>query len=319
MHLYFDCNEPSYYFISGSPVKAQNMRLQSKRNELNLDDPRPMQFRNQAGYQDHVRSHIINYIANTGEDLAIRYMYEGADIQAAAADHDYCALPFTEHWVDNRNQLSMKQAAEIEAKSRKQTKSVLWFSEREWRITASSFGRVCRITKRCNRDKLCSSLLHTSNLSTAPLRHGRRYESVAISKFQEEYNLSVRPSGLCIRPDYFYLGATPDGVIDQETIIEVKCPYSGRENIIQPGKHFRFLTVNNDGELELNPAHHYYYQVQGQLFITKAKLCYFVVYTFNDMKVISVNVDEAYCMGSLIPKLERFYKHVYRKYIASHM
>jgi hypothetical protein len=35
------------------------------------------------------------------------------------------------------------------------------------------------------------------------------------------------PAGFFIRPDYPFLGTSPDGVIDDEYLIEVKCPYSG--------------------------------------------------------------------------------------------
>jgi hypothetical protein len=41
------------------------------------------------------------------------------------------------------------------------------------------------------------------------------------------------PAGFFIRPDYPFLGTSPDGVIDDEYLIEVKCPYSGRnENVV---------------------------------------------------------------------------------------
>jgi hypothetical protein len=32
------------------------------------------------------------------------------------------------------------------------------------------------------------------------------------------------PAGFFIRPDYPFLGTSPDGVIDDEYLIEVKCP-----------------------------------------------------------------------------------------------
>ena len=56
---------------------------------LLLDDPRPEKFRNIAGYNDHVRSTVINCITLTSHDLAIRYLYPKADLQAAVHDHKY--------------------------------------------------------------------------------------------------------------------------------------------------------------------------------------------------------------------------------------
>jgi hypothetical protein len=46
------------------------------------------------------------------------------------------------------------------------------------------------------------------------------------------------PAGFFIRPDYPFLGTSPDGVIDDEYRIEVKCPYSGRNENVLPGKQF---------------------------------------------------------------------------------
>lgn len=64
------------------------------------DDPRPAKYRKMEGYNDYVRNMVVNYEAKTGHGMAIRYLYEAADLQEAARDHAYTKLPFTEHWVD---------------------------------------------------------------------------------------------------------------------------------------------------------------------------------------------------------------------------
>ena len=56
-----------------------------------------------GGYNDMVRNLIINYCANTGADLTMRYAYPKANMQAAMTDHDYCMRPFTEYWIDEAN------------------------------------------------------------------------------------------------------------------------------------------------------------------------------------------------------------------------
>ncbi len=100
------------------------------------------------------------------------------------------------------------------------------------------------------------------------------------------------------------------GIIDKDTIVEVKCPYTGRDSVIAPGRHFKFLE-NVCGELRFKQSHHYF----GQMLITGAQLCYLVIYTFKDMKVVKVNVDRDNCYGVLLPKLECFYTSVFRKYV----
>lgn len=102
-----------------------------------------------------------------------------------------------------------------------------------------------------------------------------------------------------------------------DCLVEVKCPYSGRNEKILPGKHFRFLDYNEKNEIILKRTSNYYYQVQGQLHICQKKSCYFVVYTFSDLFVEKINYDEEYCTGSLVPKLETFYTKFFRPFIAS--
>jgi hypothetical protein len=77
------------------------------------------------------------------------------------------------------------------------------------------------------------------------------------------------PAGFFIKPDYPFLGASPDGVIDDEYLIEVKCPFSGRNENVLPGKPFPFLHRNSHGEVSLKQTSNYYSQIQGQLFIAK--------------------------------------------------
>jgi len=66
-----------------------------------LDDPRPPHMRQLAGYNDFVRSAVVNYCSTTGQDLAIRYLYGKADLGAAVHDHHYLSRPFTEFWIDS--------------------------------------------------------------------------------------------------------------------------------------------------------------------------------------------------------------------------
>lgn len=40
------------------------------------------------------------------------------------------------------------------------------------------------------------------------------------------YGISIRDCGLFIDEKYPFLGATPDGLIDDNGIVEIKCPHS---------------------------------------------------------------------------------------------
>jgi hypothetical protein len=199
-----------------------------------------------------------------------------------------------------------------------QAKSKTWLEQRKWQITASRFGDIARMTCRRNTQKLCSSIHQPKPLATRPILHGRQYESKAISKFQEITNLKVKKRGLFVCMQHPFLGATPDGLVGSDAILEVKCPYGGRDCSIVPGNKFPFLEESS-GKIYLKSSHKYYDQIQGQLFISNRKLCYFVVYTFCDILIMKIAYNDEYCRFSLLPKLEMFYKKHFRPYVASCM
>ena len=55
----------------------------------NLEDPRPLKYRNLPGKMDLVRNTIVNYCATTQDNLALRYAFPGVKLLEALADHDY--------------------------------------------------------------------------------------------------------------------------------------------------------------------------------------------------------------------------------------
>lgn len=42
-----------------------------------------------------------------------------------------------------------------------------------------------------------------------------------------------------------FLCASPDAIIDKNHLVEVKCPFTGRNNIIKPGKLFPYFKYEN--------------------------------------------------------------------------
>jgi hypothetical protein len=215
-------------------------------------------------------------------------------------------------------QVTEESACNIEKKTRLQRKSVQWRRERKFRLTASHFGSIIHMTDRRNKNKLCSSIYSPPVLQSRAICHGIQYEPRALSKFEDISQLKTHKAGLFVSVTHPYLGATPDAIIDSEHIVEVKCPYSGRHSMISPGKFFPYLSYNSEHTITLKTTHNYYNQVQGQLLVTKRKFCYFVVYTFSDLFVEKIAIDEDYCQYSLVPKLELFYTKYFRPYLALH-
>jgi hypothetical protein len=213
---------------SGTPLKAED--LPGNRPTDEFQDPRPPAFRNCANYTDHVRNTVVNYCSKTSKDLAIRYIWGKADVQTAGSDHDYLHRPLLEQWVDNAQHISPEQIDTIERKTRLQADNHTWREQRLWRVTASRFGEVCKLTARRNMSKFCKSFITSSNLHSKPIIHGKQYEETARKKFEAKTGLKVQRCGLYICHQKPYLACTPDGVISDTTIIEIKCPYSGRDS-----------------------------------------------------------------------------------------
>ncbi|XP_061184370.1 uncharacterized protein LOC133192371 [Saccostrea echinata] len=307
------------YSYNGSPVKAEELPMKRGLTEDIFEDPRPVKYRNSTGFPDRTRNLVFNYCSMTSENLTYRYLHSKADMQTATLDHDYLEKPITEYWIDSALQVTEREAAAIEERTRGQSSSKSWFEERKWRLTSSRFGDICLATHRRNKTKLCQSLISSSAVSFRheATSHGRVYENKAISRFETKSGLKVKSCGLFVCVQKPYLGASPDGLVSDDSLIEVKCPYSGRHEKIFPGKHFSFLEFNSKGEIVLKHNSKYYFQIQGQLYISKRKYCYFVVFTFKDVFVQKIEIDQEYCEGSLLPKLELFYVQHFRPFLSS--
>ena len=107
--------------------------------------------------------------------------------------------------------------------------------------------------------------------------------------------------------------ATPDRIIDSETLVEVKCPFSSRDKLISETT-VPYLYRSDDGKLYLKENHDHFYQVQGQLFCTQRKLCKFVIYTFKGIEVIDIKCDEVF-ISKMLEKLNSFYLSHFKKAI----
>ncbi|KAK5638382.1 hypothetical protein RI129_012677 [Pyrocoelia pectoralis] len=101
-----------------------------------------------------------------------------------------------------------------------QHKNEMWLHARKHRLTASNFGPVLSA---CLRNRFSDSLYR--NLTA--IQWDRTHESVAITNFTTTTSLNVLPTGLWLTQTGF-LGDSPDGLVGEDCIIEVKCPYSHR-------------------------------------------------------------------------------------------
>lgn len=168
-----------------------------------------------------------------------------------------------------------------------QSNSEVWKAERKKRVTASSFGKICKLRKTTSTAKTVSSLLYSTFSGNSATRFGLEHEETAIALFEKRFEKSVERSGLIIDQEYFYLACSPDGLVGDNALIEIKS--SDKSGNLSPidavsqGK-IDYCKLEN-GLITLKRNHNYFYQVQGLLHITKRELCYFLVYTRGGLHV----------------------------------
>lgn len=197
---------------------------------------------------------------------------------------------------------------EIEEKTRGQSDKELWHEKRRKLLTASKFGEICHARDTTSCASKVMNILYPPELDLPQFKYGLEMEAVAIKQLEKKLKIKVEPSGLLIDCEKPYLAASLDGKIDDDGIVEIKAPSSVQnltpmEAIRQNAQIKRIFTKNCRG---MNPKHNYYYQVQGQLHISKRKYCYFVLYTKKGIKYVKEEYNEQF-WKSIEPKLTRFY------------
>jgi putative phage-type endonuclease len=186
-------------------------------------------------------------------------------------------------------------------------------------LTASRFGEICRATDNRDFNKLAQSIYSPPSLTCPAIVHGKSNEKVALQAFEKKMNIEVKKCGLFVNPNFPFLAASPDGYSEIDNkLVEIKCPYSGRNMLVAEGPEFPFLHISND-KLSLKRNHPYYYQVQGQMACSEKTACYFVVFTLNDMFVEIINYDPSFFEKEMLPKLKEFYFTYYEPLIMSCM
>lgn len=210
------------------------------------------------------------------------------------------------------SELNSVNIAELEKKTIGQRENIHWHQARRNRLTASSFGKICLRRSSTPSHNLLKELFYKNlDLKTKPIQYGIENEKNAIEKFQNLLKIEVTDCGLFVCEDYRYLGASPDGLTDENGIVEVKCLYSIKGTTIHEAlQDNRKLCVQCDesGELFLKQNHHYYFQIQGQLNICNKQHCYLILYTDVGIDIIKVARDRDFWLNSMLPKLIKFWE-----------
>ncbi len=170
-----------------------------------------------------------------------------------------------------------------------------WFEKRKGRISGSRVGAILGLSPFAKPGDVLRSMVRdyhgaesefTGNIAT---QWGNDNEDKAIAQYELDEGNLVVSTGFHTYGDMF--GASPDGLIGDDGLIEVKCPFGKR---------------NTGGFLSIHEQLHYYAQIQLELLATDRKWCDF--YQWSTVTTLCERVERDYdWLDSNIEQLETFY------------
>lgn len=101
------------------------------------------------------------------------------------------------------------------------------------RLTASHFGHILFSCQKHKFSKFFfKSLQNNTNLSGVhAIQWGITNEISGIEVLEQEQNVNVVSTGLWLSNNG-YLGASPDGLVNSEHTVEIKCPWKCKNKIL---------------------------------------------------------------------------------------
>lgn len=197
----------------------------------------------------------------------------------------------------------------LEIRTVNQHESLEWKEQRRIRITASFFGRICK-ARESSYENIVKDITEPKYFNIDAINHGQFYESVARNEYCKKNNVVCLRSGLLIHKMFPFIAASPDGLINDKGVIEIKCPYKYRYD--NPyDVQFDFLHKDNTIKI----SHNYHYQIQGLLEVLSREWCDLVIYTFSDIKCIRVQRNRSFWENKMLPILKKFYYFYILPYI----
>jgi putative phage-type endonuclease len=146
-----------------------------------------------------------------------------------------------------------------------------WFNIRIGKVTASRVADVLAKTKTgysTTRDNYMAQLVcerltgqKGESFTNAAIQHGIETEAYARAAYEARYDVLVDEVGFVSHPTIEMSGASPDGLVGDDGLIEIKCPNTAT--------HIETL-------LSESVPNKYYTQMQFQIACTGRKWCDFV-------------------------------------------
>ena len=221
--------------------------------------------------------------------------------------------------------VTAEEAKAVERLTKDQATSKQWFRYRAGRVTASRFKAATRTNPSNPSVSLIKAICYpeAQAFTTSATKWGCEHEASARELYVRKQGavhkeLSVTECGLCLSPDFPYLGASPDGFVSCACcgagVLEIMCPYSCRDKAFADAADESKFCLEKDPsssgllpQLRLKHDHAYYYQVQLQLKVCAARHCDFIVWNKEELHVERILPDAPF-MAKALEAVVDFYK-----------
>lgn len=200
----------------------------------------------------------------------------------------------------------------IEEETKEQAASGIWRYYRTKIITASHFGHICKMRKSTSCASRIKAIIYPQELNVKQVQHGIEHEDVARKSIENALDINIKRCGLFIDSEIPFLGASPDGLIGDDGIVEIKCPFAARfltpKDAIAANISNLQSLYRNENDEEMKRSHIYYYQIQGQLHVTQRQYCIFALWTPLGLKMEKIVRDDVFWTENMVRQLVQFYE-----------
>lgn len=176
-------------------------------------------------------------------------------------------------------------------------RSKAWFQARVGRVTGSNVGAILGLNPYKTRDDVLREMvrayhgLESEFQGNVATEHGTFHEDGAAAEYEMETGNKIQECGFFPFEDW--LGASPDGLIGDDGLAEIKCPFGQRDK-------------NPPVFKTCKKQEHYLAQVQIELFCAERKWCDFYQWAPYGSQKERIDIDPKWLEENL-PKLKEFH------------
>ena len=169
-----------------------------------------------------------------------------------------------------------------------------WYSQRKGKITSSRIGAILNHSPFQSSNDVMREMIRewfdypSEFQSNKAVEWGNDHENIAITTYEDKQQCIVLSTGF--HEKYYLnipLGSSPDGLVNKNGLLEVKCPISSYYSI--------------------QDKPHYYDQVQLQLFTTDREWCDFFIWKHEYQVIERIEKNEQWIKENT-EAIKEFYK-----------